>query len=1163
MTQFLAEWALRSSILIVCGALLIRVLRVKDPSLRLAAWTAILCGSLAIPALTAVLPKLPFVVMRVATVRVEAPVMVQDDAPPPVRPVPRPDARMDRPSPSVSPDTAAVPATPNSNVQVERHGAGISKHFDWALAAVMLYVLVALVLLLRLGFGLAVSLRLLRRSRVTGQATEGIQIRESDRVTAPVALGIVRPAIVLPGDWRQWDSAKMKAVLAHERSHIRRHDPAVQLLSAIHRVLLWPTPLSWFLHRQIVRVAEEVCDDAAVAVTRDRTVYAEVLLDFMRRGVWRANWQGVPISRYGLADMRIHRILDGTALSRGVTQWSLAAILTLGLPLAYVVAAANPQGAPSSTTHFNIAQDTAMRSGPALSGGIFVTPVPGAPFTALVRQEMTQVLADGSSFARKGYSRVSRDSAGLIRNELRRVLPPAPTQELRLLPIPLYDENTRVNLFLNPFTHGQLKPDVPLSPGFREEDLGANVMERVEVHGYRWTLTIPENVNGMGKPINVVNEHWYAEELHLDLLMKHSDPRTGSLVIAVENLKVGEPRSLKNCEELRTEEVGTRVPVPITPSCGASPPVVTPSAKKSPISDYVVRPEDQLNISVMDVPNVSQVYRVSPNGFLTLPLLPEPIPAAGKTVDQLSRRIATKLQESGLIDDAHVTVQRVSTGQESGEMKPVVYILGAVQKPGSYPLPQGKKLTIAEAVAQAGGLKQTAKRPARISLIRKIQNGTRAETSIDLNNVLEGKAVGPELKDGDILYVPTTNPIPWPLSDPPIGPSPEPSSGPGLASPSAVKLGHPGDMRAGIFASQRQSTAPASREAAPYDLTDDYPSDQTQGKAAPFVLQTEIYIYSMNPEGERLGTQTIARRSDGYTVLEDNFGPMMWGMAAAKVTYMAGTSVSVVDYLETKTTGPGTRLVFSRKRARGCVAAFETVMGHADIFGQHVVVASSTELPRHNGRLTEWRSLDLNCQTLAYQFDIRQADGSWQLMTKSKVVGLTPYEPDLQIFRVPRIYKGRTPREFQDALGSGSGINSNLLGSAARLASPKKWFHSLGEQQTPATVAELNLLSGPNLAKFGQPHQVPTLKLSDPFNLQSAPRVAVGIPKPPSGLPPQISLQPSECSIPLLRVRPDPSMKFVVDMGSAMAVKPPAPSCDERASVERPRYTMALLPNRR
>ncbi|MDR3676102.1 MAG: M56 family metallopeptidase [Acidobacteriota bacterium] len=660
MTQFLAEWALRSSILIVCGALLMRALRVKDPSLRLAAWTAILCGSLAIPALTAVLPKLPIAVMRVATVRVEAPVMVHDDAPPPVRPVPRPDARMDRPSPSVSPETIAVPAAPNpnaqversnpsvspgseaapatpnpnvqmerpspsvspsveaapaapnSNIPVERSSAGISKRFDWARAAVMLYVLVALVLLLRLGFGLAISLRLLRRSRVTGQATEGIEIRESDRIASPVTLGILRPAIVLPGDWRQWTRAQMDAVLAHERSHVQRHDPAVQLLSAIHRVLLWPTPLSWFLHRQIVRVAEELSDDAAVEATRDRTLYAEILLDFIRRGVWRANWQGVPVARYGGIEKRIHRILDGTALSLRVTRWGLAAILILGLPIAYVAATAGPQTPPPAQTTARVsavesagtpsgfgappvtsvvagsqgkiigmvmpkaapaqpaeipspavapAPDGATLSGPAFNGGVFVTPVPDAPFSAEAEQDMEQVLNDGSAFHRKSTAHIARDSQGRIYNEGREVLPASSTREPILLSIHIYDPETRLNTFLDPYTHiarQRILPNPPateppgnwwlaeasartMTPNLQVQDLGPDVMDGLDVHGYRRIYTISADASGTNRPVIVSDEIWYSEQLHINVLKRHSDPRTGQLTVTVTNINVNEP----------------------------------------------------------------------------------------------------------------------------------------------------------------------------------------------------------------------------------------------------------------------------------------------------------------------------------------------------------------------------------------------------------------------------------------------------------------------------------------------------------------------------------------------------------------------------------------------------------------------------------------------
>jgi len=324
---FLAGWAVRSSVLILMGALLLRVLGVKDPSIRLAAWIAVLCGSLALPVLgvllpntlPSVLPRIPLAVMRTAAREAEAPRVVREAAP-----------------------------APMSEVVSRQGGAAASKPVDWALAAVGIYILVAGALLLRLCLGLAMSRRLLGNSRATGRRTAGIEIRESDAVAAPVALGIVRSVIVLPGDWREWDSAKLEAVVAHERSHVRRKDPAVQLFSAIHRALLWHSPLSWFLHRRIVRVAEEASDDAAVSAMRDRASYAEVLLEFMQRGVRGGNWQGVAMARYGRPDERIHRILDGTALSRGVTRWSVAAILTLGLPVMYLAAAVRTQPAASA-----------------------------------------------------------------------------------------------------------------------------------------------------------------------------------------------------------------------------------------------------------------------------------------------------------------------------------------------------------------------------------------------------------------------------------------------------------------------------------------------------------------------------------------------------------------------------------------------------------------------------------------------------------------------------------------------------------------------------------------------------------------------------------------------------------------------------------------------
>ena len=298
--QFLTGWAIRSSILVASGFALMKLFRMRDPAVRLAVCTALLCGSLAIPLLSVSVP----------TVHV------------PARTI------------GAAPVYNGVPARVTASFRpAESFAAAPVKHFGWVVG---MYEIIAGLLLLRLALGVAMGARLLHRAR----PTDLHGVRESNHVSSPVTLGIVRAAIVLPPDWREWSEEKLDAVLAHERSHIRRHDPAVQALSAVHRALLWYSPLSWYLDRQIVRLAEEASDDAAIAAIHDRTSYAEMLLEFMYRGVRRANWQGVPMARYEQPEARIDRILDGTVLSRGVTRWAIAAIVLLGLPLAYVIAAA-------------------------------------------------------------------------------------------------------------------------------------------------------------------------------------------------------------------------------------------------------------------------------------------------------------------------------------------------------------------------------------------------------------------------------------------------------------------------------------------------------------------------------------------------------------------------------------------------------------------------------------------------------------------------------------------------------------------------------------------------------------------------------------------------------------------------------------------------------
>ena len=202
-----------------------------------------------------------------------------------------------------------------------------------------------------------------------------------------------------------------------------------------------------------------------------------------------------------------------------------------------------------------------MSSAPAFSGGVFVTPVPGAPFSALAEQEMTQVLKDGTTFKRKTSALIARDSLGRIRNERHEVLPFNSTREPRLISIHIYDPGTALSTLLNPHTHiarqyalqnapateppsnWWLRAPAAQSgnPNLQLMDLGTGSMQGMEVHGFRTVLTVSDKASGTGRPVVITDDFWYSEELHINILTKHDDPRTGELTVTVTQLNRGEP----------------------------------------------------------------------------------------------------------------------------------------------------------------------------------------------------------------------------------------------------------------------------------------------------------------------------------------------------------------------------------------------------------------------------------------------------------------------------------------------------------------------------------------------------------------------------------------------------------------------------------------------
>jgi len=101
------------------------------------------------------------------------------------------------------------------------------------------------------------------------------------------------------------------AILVHERSHVRRRDPLIQWIALLNRAVFWFHPLSWWLERELTRLAEQVCDAAVISQGHAPREYAGYLLVLARsvvRAGSRVNVLGTAAAGAGLPE-RIRSIL--------------------------------------------------------------------------------------------------------------------------------------------------------------------------------------------------------------------------------------------------------------------------------------------------------------------------------------------------------------------------------------------------------------------------------------------------------------------------------------------------------------------------------------------------------------------------------------------------------------------------------------------------------------------------------------------------------------------------------------------------------------------------------------------------------------------------------------------------------------------------------------
>jgi len=179
------------------------------------------------------------------------------------------------------------------------------------LAAALLWLLAAA------ARGLALLLDLIKlvaigRNAQRWSEAHGFPVFLSDSVDVPLALGFVRPRIVLPTSLvAQFGSEELEAILIHEVAHLRRWDVWTNALARLIEACIAFNPLAWFVMRQLAMEREISCDDWVVARTDSGEAFARILASLAKCSRTRVSLAAPSVlgSRHALV-VRIERLLD-------------------------------------------------------------------------------------------------------------------------------------------------------------------------------------------------------------------------------------------------------------------------------------------------------------------------------------------------------------------------------------------------------------------------------------------------------------------------------------------------------------------------------------------------------------------------------------------------------------------------------------------------------------------------------------------------------------------------------------------------------------------------------------------------------------------------------------------------------------------------------------
>jgi hypothetical protein len=186
--------------------------------------------------------------------------------------------------------------------------------------------------------------------------------------------------------------------------------------------------------------------------------------------------------------------------------------------------------------------------------------VTGVPYSATISTTTSQTLADGNQIQQTTSGSITRDSQGRTRREmtLKSIGPWAATGNAPAHFVLINDVVAGTNYALQPDKktaqklpqrrgrkngHGQPPPAFSGRDGQNEvsASLGTQTIGGVLAEGSRYTRTIPVGEIGNEKPIVIVTERWYSNDLRTVVMTKRSDPRMGETTFTLTNIQRNEP----------------------------------------------------------------------------------------------------------------------------------------------------------------------------------------------------------------------------------------------------------------------------------------------------------------------------------------------------------------------------------------------------------------------------------------------------------------------------------------------------------------------------------------------------------------------------------------------------------------------------------------------